>query len=127
MKRNAVERFQSFAIGLMTFAGAHWIEVLTWPVWFGGVHDPWFLNSGRAIAFTMTCMFAMSLMAGILRLSGPLIAAGGATAMTIVLSLRGGSTIFPIVIAGGGLFIASASLLGAWLGSEIGKWLFPKM
>jgi len=124
--RNAVKRFQSFLLGLTTFAGAHNVEVLLWPVWFGGMHDPWFLNSGRAIAFTMTCMFGASVVAGILGLSGAWIAAGGAMAMAIVLSLQGGSTIFPIVIAGGGLFIASASLLGTWVGSEICRWVQPK-
>jgi hypothetical protein len=124
--RDAVARVQGFSIGLTTFMAAHQLEVLLWPIWFGGAHDPWFLNSGRAIAFTMACLFGASLISGILGLSGLMLAAGGITAMTIVLSLRDGSTLFPIVVAIGGLMIASASLLGAWLGSEIRRPGSPK-
>ena len=126
MKRDVVARFQGFSIGLLTFLAAHEIEVLLWPVWFGGVHDAWFLNSGRAIAFTMACLCGASMVAGILRLSGVMIAAGGITAMVLVMILGGGSTIFPIVLAAGGLFITAASVLGAWLGSEIGRARMPK-
>ena len=60
-----------------------------------------------------------SLIAGVLRLSGAMIAAGAATAMTLVLLLGGSGTIVPIVLAAGGLMLAAASLLGAWLGWEI--------
>jgi hypothetical protein len=124
--RNVVARSLGFAIGLAAFVAAHAIEVAMWSAWFGGAHDPWFLNSGRATAFTVTCMFAASLAAGIMRVPGAAIAIGGAAAMTVVLVLGGGSTIFPIVLAAGGLFIAGASLLGAWLGAEIGSLLESK-
>jgi hypothetical protein len=114
-----VDRFLGFMIGSLTFVAAHFIEVAMWSIWFGGAHEPWFLNSGRAIVFTLACQFGASLIAGILRLRGLAIAVGGVTAMTIVLAAGGGSTIFPIVLTAGGLFIATASWLGAWLGSEI--------
>ena len=81
----------------------------------------WFLNSGRAIAFTLGCVFAASLIGGVLRLPGATIAAGAATAMTLVLLLGASGTIVPIVLAAGGLMLAAASLLGAWLGWEI-RW-----
>jgi hypothetical protein len=112
-----------FAIGLLTFVGAHAIEVAMWNPWFGGAHNPWFLNSGRAIVFTMSCLFGVSLIAGGFRVSGLMIAAGAATAMTAVLFLSesGPGTIFPIVLAGGGLFILLSSMMGAWMGTEIGR------
>jgi hypothetical protein len=119
--QNAVGRCLGFAIGLLTFVGAHAIEVAKWASWFGGAHAPWFLNSGRAVIFTLGCLFVASLVAGILRWSGVAFAAGAVTAMTAALFFGEGSTIFPIVLASGGLFIAVTSLLGSWLGSEISR------
>ena len=119
MTRHAMARWLGFVVGLLTFSGAHAIEVAKWASWFGGAHAPWFLNSGRAIAFTLGCVFASSLIAGALRLSGATIAAGAATAMALVLLLGGSGTIVPIVLAAGGLMLAAAGLLGAWLGLEI--------
>jgi hypothetical protein len=119
VKQHTMARSLGFVIGLLTFTGAHAIEVAKWVPWFGGVHVPWFLNSGRAIVFTLGCVFAASLVAGFLRLSGVTIAAGAATAMTLTLLLGHSGTIVPIVLGAGGLMIAAASLLGAWLGSEI--------
>jgi hypothetical protein len=79
------------------------------------------LNSGRAVAFTTASLFVGSLIAGWLRLSGWLFAAGAATAMTAVLFLKQGGpgTIFPIVIAAGTVFILAITLLGVWIGGEI--------
>jgi len=119
--QNAVARCFGFAVGLLTFVAAHAIEVAKWAAWFGGAHAPWFLNSGRAVIFTLGCLFVASLIAGTLRWSGAALAAGAATAMTAVLFFGGGSTIFPIVLAAGGLLIAATSLLGSWLGSEISR------
>jgi len=119
--QKAVARCFGFAVGLLTFVAAHAIEVAKWAAWFGGAHAPWFLNSGRAVIFTLGCLFVASLIAGILRWSGAALATGAATAMTAVLFFGEGSTIFPIVLAAGGLLIAATSLLGSWLGSEIGR------
>ena len=103
---------------MLTFGAAHAVEVLQWTVWFGNAYEPWFLNSGRAVAFMTACLFVSGLFAGWLRLSGLMFAAGAATAMTVVLFLKqgGAGTIFPIVIAAGGLIVASVSLLAVWLG-----------
>ncbi len=90
-----------------------------WVPWFGGVHDPWFLNAGRAAAFTMGSLFAVSLIGGALRVSGLGIAAGAAAAMAVVLMWGGGGSIFPIVLVAGGLLILVSSTLGAWIGKEL--------
>jgi hypothetical protein len=117
----ARHRAVGFVAGLLTFAAAHEVEVLKWTAWFGSAHEPWFLNSGRAVAFTMACLLVSSLIAGWLRLSGVLFAAGAAAAMTVVLFLKqgGSGTIFPIVIAVGTVFILAVSLLGVGIGGEI--------
>ena len=106
---------------MLIFVAAHEVEVLKWAAWFGGAHEPWFLNSGRAVAFTMACLFVGSLTTWWLRLSGLMIAAGAAAAMTAVLFLKEGGpgTIFPIVIAAGTVCILAITLLGAWIGGEI--------
>jgi hypothetical protein len=123
VNRNATHRAAGFAAGALTFAAAHAVEVLEWAAWFGNAYEPWFLNSGRAVAFTMACLFVASLLSGWLRLSGLMIAAGAATAMTVVLFLKEGGpgTIFPIVIAAGTVFILAVSVLGAWIGGEISR------
>ena len=119
VRRNLMARCIGFVIGVLTFIGAHEIEVAMWTRWFGGAHAPWFLNSGRAMVFTISCLFGVSLVAGGFRLSGLMISAGAATAMTAVLMWGGGSTIFPIVLAIGGMFILGVSLIGALIGREV--------
>ena len=123
MNRNATHRAVGFAVGALTFAAAHAAEVLKWAAWFGNAYEPWFLNSARAVAFTMACLFFTSLISGWLRLSGLMIAAGAATAMTVVLFLKegGAGTIFPIVFAAGSVFILATSMLGVWIGGEMRK------
>ncbi len=122
MTRNATMRCLGFAIGLAALLAAHAIEVATWSAWFGGLHEPWFLNSGRATAFTLACVFGVSVIGGWLRVPGVMIAAGALAASTLILFFKegGAGTLFPIVLVAGGLLVAGASLLGAWIGSEIG-------
>lgn len=118
-----MNRWIGFGVGLMAFVAAHSIEVMTWNVWFGGAHDPWFLNSGRATLCMVSWLCGISLVAGVLGLSGLMVAAGAFTAMTMVLFLKegGAGTIFPIVMALGGLVILMAGTLGASIGTEIAR------
>jgi hypothetical protein len=90
-----------FTVGFLTFIVAHVIEVTLWQRWFGGDNRPWFLNSGRAAALTISGMFVASMIATadpIGHRCGTSIAAGGVTAMGIVLLLTGQSSLFPIVL-----------------------------
>jgi hypothetical protein len=121
MRRVKINRAVGFTIGLLTFAGAHMIEVALWTSWFGGVYRPWFLNSGQAAAFTISSLFVVSLASGWLGIPGSFIAAGAFAATVLVLFVGGGGagSIFPIALAGGALLIAAATLTGGWLGSEI--------
>jgi hypothetical protein len=116
-------RLVGFAVGVLAFLAAHGIQVLEWNAWFGGVHEPWFLNAGRAIALTLASVGVASLIVAVRNASarkvrGISIAAGAFVAMTAVLFLKPGGpgTIFPMVMASGGLLILAASTLGAWLG-----------
>ena len=110
-----------FALGALGFAAAHLIEAALWTTWFGGQHEPWFLNSGRAVAFTTALLFGVSLTAGGIGLSGTMISAGAFMAMAAIMFLKnsGPGTIFPIVMAFGGLLVLGTVLLGAWLGREV--------
>jgi hypothetical protein len=114
-----------FVVGALTFVGAHLVEVEWWTR-FGGEHAPWFLNSGSAAAFTVASLFIVGLVGGVVSLGAWTIAAGAVIAMIVVLAAQGGSTIFPIVIAGGGVLVGGAGLLGAWLGKELDGLLRPR-
>jgi hypothetical protein len=119
LKPSVTARRFGFVVGLLGFLAAHAVEVLMWASWFGGLHDPWFLNSGRAAAFTIGSLFVVGLLGGALRVSGLGIAAGATAAMAVVLMWGGGGSIFPIVLVAGGLMIAGSTTLGAWIGREL--------
>jgi hypothetical protein len=119
-------RWIRFAVGFLTFLAAHAVEVREWSAWFGGAHPPWFLNSGRAIVFTLGCVCAFSglmalFSASVSRVRGITFAAGSFIAMTAVLFLQqgGAGTIFPIVMVVGGVLILVSSALGAFIATEI--------
>ena len=129
MTRTVLERCVGFAIGMLTFAGAHAIEVAMWRAWFGGEHDPWFLNPGRQQRFTLGCLFVASGVASMRSGSarpgrGVTLALGAFAAMTVVLFLKEGGpgTIFPIVLAVGGVFLSDQQRPGCmdWAGSSRG-------
>jgi hypothetical protein len=111
----------AFAGGALAFMTAHLVIHAEWTRWFGPEYVPWFLNSGRANAFMVGWLLGTSLIAGVAGARALTFAAGACAAMTIVLftSPGGPGTIFPIVLAFGGLLILGSSALGAWIGGEI--------
>src|SRR5438128_207120 len=83
-----------FIVGALTFGIAHAIETAYWHSWFHGEYEPWFLNSGRAILFTLVCVAVASAMVALLNRSsrpvrGVTIAAGAFAAMAYVLFFSG--------------------------------------
>ena len=121
VRAHAAEVAIGYTIGLLIFVGAHAVEVAMWRTWFGGEHAPWFLNSGRAAGFTLGCVCVASVVEAAFNTSelpvgGVTIAAGGATAMTVVLIAGPGSTIFPIVLTIGGGLLLLSSATGALVG-----------
>ena len=114
-----------FIAGGMAFAAAHAIEASHWSDWFQGSYEPWFLNSGRAMLFTMAVLTLASVaVAALNRSSRPVrgIAIGGGAFVTmaaLLFSSPGPGTLFPIVLAAGGAALLCSSVAGAWAGSFI--------
>lgn len=123
-------RVTSFAVGAAAFSLAHAVTVVAWRAVFapaGDLHAPWFLNSGRAVAFTAACLFAAAfgytLLAKSIR-SRWLVAvahlvAGAVFAMAVVLAMIGPGTIFPLALAVGGLIASVSSASGGYLGTRL--------
>lgn len=112
----------AFIVGLLAFLLVHFGERLAWNTWFGGVHEPWFLNSGPAAAVTATWLFVVGVIGGASGLPGLMLAGGAFVAMAGVLFFKDGGpgTIYPIVLVFGGALVTATIALGAWIGREIG-------
>lgn len=119
-------------VGAGTFMVTH-LLTSTWWDRLGGLHEPWFLNSGRAAFLTATALFVVGGVAGAvarsMRTSAVCgIAAGIGAASTALLTLVqiGPGTIFPIAATAGTLLLVASSLAGAMLaaGTKSGwtKW-----
>jgi hypothetical protein len=116
------------ALGAGVFVGAHVVVAAGWREWFGGGDvPPWFLNSGRAVAFTAGSLFLASVVAGLrtrgmprdAMVVGGTVAAGAIIAMCVVLALTGPGTLFPIALAIGAGVAVISSAAGALAGSAI--------
>jgi hypothetical protein len=101
-------------IGAAAFLVAHTIEAARWD-WFGPAHEPWFLNSGRALVFTALCLVAAGTLVGRSLVDGVYIATGATVALIGVLFLTGPGTVFPIVILMGGTVVALSTMAGVGL------------
>ena len=117
-----------FAVGFLTFIGTHAIERAEWHVWFHGEYEPWFLNSGRAILFTIACLGVASAVVATFNRSprpdwGLTVGAGAFVAMTATLFLKDGGpgTIFPIVLVAGGAVALLSSAAGALIGTLLSQ------
>jgi hypothetical protein len=126
LRGTALTRALAFAAGFLAFLAAHELEVIRWAAWFGGAHEPWFLNSGRAALATLAWVGAASGIVALFSASRPgprgfSVALGAFVCMTAVLFLKPGGpgTIFPIVMVAGGGSIAISSVLGAWIGRVV--------
>ena len=98
-------RWRGLVLGGLTFAASHAVETAMWRAWFdpAGSHTAWFLNSGRAVAFTAGCLLVASAAASVAAawvreesiVQGGNVAAGAAVVMTIVLRTRATSPVSP--------------------------------
>ena len=124
-------RWKSLVLGAVVFAVAHWLQVTWWRDWFqpGGDYPPWFLNSGRAVAFTAGLLFVAGVLIGMLSrgvsqeaivLVGNL-AGGAVAAMGVVLGLTGPGTLFPIALIIGAGISAISAIAGALVGALMGR------
>jgi len=114
-----------FVTGAAVFVAAHALEARHWTTWFNGEYEPWFLNSGRAVLFTLGLLgVASALTAAFARASRPgraLAICGGAfAAMAVVLFTGDGpGTLFPIALGFGGVALFCSSVAGATVGAAI--------
>ena len=114
-------RWKSLLLGAATFAAAHAVQAAAWTTWFHGVYAPWFLNSGRAVAFTAACLLVAGMIVGLGTrtqresiVAGCNLAAGAVVGMAIVLLVTGaGGNLFPIAFVVGTVVISVSSVGGA--------------
>jgi hypothetical protein len=119
-------RWRDVVLGAATFLAAHAVEVWAWRAWFAprGDFGAWFLNSGRAVAVTVLCLFVVSLVSGAVGsagqrdslLRGASFSGGAIAVMTVVLFTIGPGTIWPIVLISGAAIIAASGVIGAFAG-----------
>jgi hypothetical protein len=119
-------RWKSALLGAVAFFAAHLIESAAWTTWFDGEYTPWFLNSGRAVAFTAGLLLIIGLAAGITTLAwrdsmitAANVLAGAVAAMIVVLFAVGPGTLFPIAIVIGVAVLGVSSAAGVFAGSAL--------
>ncbi len=111
--------------GASLFVGAHAVQWAAWRRWFDptGGYPVWFLNSGRAVAFTAAWLAAAAFLGALCQpppraqvgrrmLS---VAAGTVAAMGVVLFATGPGSIFPIVLAVGAVLVAAPVAAGTYI------------
>lgn len=124
-------RWKGLVLGAVVFAIAHWLQMVWWREWFQpeGDYPPWFMNSGRAVAFTAGLLFVAGVLLGVVSrggsreaiVAGGNLAAGAAAAMGVVLGVTGPGNLFPIALTIGAGIVAISVIVGALAGSLIGK------
>jgi hypothetical protein len=114
-------RWTSALVGGAAFLVAHLVQTLAWRTWFHGTFEPWFLNSGRAVAFTASLLVVAGAVVSasdwresIVRAAN--VAAGALVALIVVLSVVGPGNLFPIVIAIGAAITVASAGAGALAG-----------
>ena len=113
-------RWTSLVLGAVTFLVAHAVETALWTSWFSAEWEPFFMNSGRAVAFTAACILLAGLLAAILArdrrdalIHAGSVTAGAAAVMIVTVFWTGPGTLFPIAIILGIVILAVGSYLGA--------------
>src|SRR3954464_12452440 len=115
-------RLTGFVIGAAMFVAAHALEARHWSDWFNGEYEAWFLNSGRAVLFTLGLLWVASALTAALARSprpvrGLAICGGAFVAMAVVLFTgRGPGTLFPITLGSGGVALFCSIIAGARAG-----------
>jgi len=121
-------RWKSAVLGGVVFVAAHLVLMARWREWFqpGGDFPPWFLNSGRAVAWTGALLFIAGALVGFATrggardamVAGGNLATGATVAMCVVLALTGPGNLFPIALTiGAGVIVVNcvAGALVAWV------------
>lgn len=129
IREGSMIRWRTVLLGFVVFVAAHVVEVYAWNQWFHPdvAVSPWFLNSGRAVAFTAAALFFATVATRALQANSPdtilalgVNAAAGAIAgmlIVMVASIRG--TLFPIVFVVGALVCTAAAIAGVAVGAVV--------
>lgn len=109
------------AVGVAAFLAAHFLEVAAWSAFGAPAHEPWFLNSGRAVLVTVVLLFLTSAAIGWRTRQpwpGPAsrVTAGAGVAALGVAFVTGPGTLFPIVVVAALAVIAIAVFAGTCVG-----------
>jgi hypothetical protein len=124
-------RWRILVLGIALFLAVHLLQIVVWREWFqpGGDYPPWFLNSGRAVAFTAGSLFAAGVVLGMVTrrqieesiISGSNLAAGACLAMVAVLGIIGPGNLFPVALAIGAGIATVSAIAGTLAGRVIGR------
>jgi hypothetical protein len=136
-ENRAMTRTKSIVVGATTFVGLHLLFMAAWQRWFGGSDrlDPWFLNSPKAVAATISVFAVVGAVSGLIdsrrdfearAALTAFLATGGAVPMVIrIFTMRGGpGNLFPIVIVVGWCIMFLGAAIGvavAWLVRRAGR------
>ena len=123
-------RWRGVIVGALTFLAAHAVLLAGWRSWFEpeGAHAPWFLNSGRGVAFTVVCLVVGSALAAASSrdrtvreriTTGIAFAVGAVIAMASVLFAGDAGTIFPIVLVVCAAIALASGVAGAVAGGAV--------
>jgi len=113
-------------VGLAVFVGLHVFFVRNWELLFawGGVHDAWWLNSGRSVVVTLVTLFlaAFALLSflGLTWRAGAAMWVGVLGGMVLIFpTLSEENNLWPIVLFTGGALSGAAILLGAAVSAAV--------
>jgi len=115
-------RWRAILSGAAAFLLAHNLERVMWTTWFTDAQSmvPWFLNSGRAVAVTLLCVFVAEVLSGLfepdrhdLVRHAANVSAGAIIALIFALFASGPGTIAPLVIIIGGALVIAAAFAGS--------------
>ena len=124
-----LSRWRGAVFGGVTFLGTHAVEAGAWGTWFapGVDHAAWFLNSGRAVALTVVCLFAVGALNGAFGsadqrealVRGAYFSGGAIVSMSVVLIVIGPGTLAPLAWLIGAVIVAKPGVSGALVGWAI--------
>ncbi|MBP7147873.1 MAG: hypothetical protein KBD01_10040 [Acidobacteria bacterium] len=110
----------SFALGLGVFLLLQLLLVLTWELVFAWaeVHEPWFLNSGKALVSSCAFIFICTVVILLARRRSSIadvlaLTAGIVLGSAIVLVSLGAGNIWPLVLIFGSVLCTVSVVLGA--------------
>ncbi|MEI6245121.1 MAG: hypothetical protein WCQ64_08740 [Acidobacteriota bacterium] len=117
-------RWRALLSGAAAFLLAHIIERARWTTWFTDAQSlvPWFTNSGRAVGFTVACVFVAALLSGRRERDrdewmwhAAYVSGGSVAALVVALIASDAGTIAPLVVIVGGALVTAGAYAGSFV------------